>query len=37
MELGLGPAHGNVPDAGSANLAALQIDGLTGVVRLFRP
>jgi Tfp pilus assembly protein FimT len=37
MEIGLRPAHGNVVDAGSKNLVALQITGIGGLVQIYRP
>lgn len=37
LEVALRPARGNQVDAASPNFAALQLDGITGSVRLFRP
>lgn len=37
MEIGLTPTHGNVVDANSKNLVALQITGIGGLVQLYRP
>ncbi len=37
MEIGLRPARGNVADANTKSLAALQIAGIGGAVRLYQP
>lgn len=37
LEVALQPARGNQIDAANPNFAALQLDGITGAVRLFRP
>jgi prepilin-type N-terminal cleavage/methylation domain-containing protein len=37
LEVALRPAHGNRLDAASPNFAALQLEGVTGAVKLFRP
>jgi len=38
MEIGLVPSHGNsVSTSNPANVAAIQIDGMTGAVRIYRP
>ena len=38
MEIGLIPTHGNaVPGTTPANIAAIQIDGMTGTTRIYRP
>ena len=36
VEIGLQPAHGTVPDANSKNLAAVQITGIAGNVKIYR-
>lgn len=37
LEVALRPARGNQPDTASPNFAALQLEGVTGAVKLFRP
>lgn len=37
FEIGLRPARGNIADAKTPNVAALQVDALTGAVTLYRP
>ena len=37
IEIALQPAHGNAVAAGSTNLAAIQVEGLSGQVRVYRP
>lgn len=37
LEVALQPSRGNQVDTVSPNFAALQLDGITGAVRLFRP
>lgn len=37
FEIPLIPAHGNTAATNSANQAAIQIDGVTGAVRIYRP
>jgi prepilin-type N-terminal cleavage/methylation domain-containing protein len=37
MEIGFRPAHGNIADASSKNVVALQITGIGGLVQLYRP
>jgi prepilin-type N-terminal cleavage/methylation domain-containing protein len=36
IEIGLQPAHGNARDGRSTNLAAIQVSGVTGSVRIYR-
>lgn len=38
MEVGLQPTHGNiVPSGTTGNLTAIQVDGMTGTTRVYRP
>ena len=37
IEIGLLPTHGGAVNASSANQAAVQVDGMTGAVSIYRP
>lgn len=37
MEIGLRPTHGDTPDLASKNLVAIQVAGIGGQVRVYRP
>lgn len=37
LEVGLQPTHGATPDSGNANVAAIQVSGITGNVKIYRP
>lgn len=37
LEIGLRPTHGNTPDLASKNLVAIQVAGIGGQVRVYRP
>ena len=37
IEIGVQPAHGSLADDKNANVAAIQVSGVTGCVRIYRP